>query len=205
MTDLHHIIWSWNMKVMYLNCQLKWSLKCVILTVFISLLLLSDREGLVTVYKNGNSFERNCGLHEWEIDKQELGLSTKALIIKICHSRKFESMSRHFKCWSFAPMKVVLNARNVSSCLSNFLWWHNLNDQRLRWLKPNSCYINTATWRYGLSTSIICGFIIDPNDQLPFGLIAQLVEYCTVIAQVRVWIRHQIFRPSSLLIYFKIA
>ena len=42
------------------------------------------------------------------------------------------------------------------------------------------------------------GLIIDPhNDQLPVGLIAQLVEHCTSIAEVRVWIpfRPKFFRP----------
>ena len=35
----------------------------------------------------------------------------------------------------------------------------------------------------------IYGLIIDPhNDLLPVGLIAQLVEHCTGIAEVRVWI-----------------
>jgi len=40
---------------------------------------------------------------------------------------------------------------------------------------------------YIISISIIYGLIIDShNDQLPVGLIAQLVEQCTGIAEVRV-------------------
>ena len=43
-------------------------------------------------------------------------------------------------------------------------------------------------------TSTIYGLIIDPhNNQLPVGLIAQLVEHCTGIAEVRVLVPFRSF------------
>ena len=53
-----------------------------------------------------------------------------------------------------------------------------------------------------ISTPIIYGLIVNPpNDQLPVGLIAPLVEHCTGIAEVRVGIvfRPEFFTPSLLL------
>ena len=55
----------------------------------------------------------------------------------------------------------------------------------------NSCIIIIYPHIYGL--------LINPhNDLLPFGQIAQLVELCTSIAEVRVRIS-EIFRPFLLL------
>ena len=45
------------------------------------------------------------------------------------------------------------------------------------------------------------GLIIDPhNDLLPVGLIAQLVEHCTSVTEVRIWVpfRQEFFKPFFL-------
>ena len=63
----------------------------------------------------------------------------------------------------------------------------------------SSKYINLmySVCRYSI-ISIIYGLMIDPhNNQLPVGLIAQLAEHCTSIAEVRVSV------PSLIIIVMK--
>lgn len=62
--------------------ELPAEMKCVILTVFRSLLMLGNGEGQSLMNtRMGIVLKETVVLHQWDINKQELGLLTKQLII----------------------------------------------------------------------------------------------------------------------------
>ena len=80
-------------------------------------------------------------------------------------------------------------------------WWNSCIPHRIS--NTNSCIIITYLHIYGhlhiYEHLHIYGLIIAPhNDLLPVGLITQLVEHCTGIAEVRVGIP---FRPKFLWLF----